>query len=475
MSIPGIVIAGTNSGCGKTTISMGIMAALADKGFAVQPYKAGPDFIDPMFHSFITGRECRNLDSWMLEDETVRYLYSNNAATADIAVTEGVMGFYDGIGGDSIKGSTADVSKMIGAPVVLVVNGEAMALSVAALVKGFAEFDKTVVVKGVIFNNIASDTHFKILKAAVENYTGVTVLGYLRPVNEIAIGSRHLGLVTSSEIIDLKEKTGLLSRQIQETVNLELLMKLSKETRDVGVVQAPFRIDIAGKAKIAIAKDEAFCFYYKDSLELLETMGAELAYFSPLRDLKLPEGIDGLYIGGGYPEVWAKELQENLSMKQDIKRHVSMGVPAYAECGGLMYLTDSIVTGEGGEFGMVGLIPGKSRMTSKLKRFGYVTVRLTEDTILGRRHSEIRAHEFHYSETIANPDIKTCYEVSRRFGGIPAQTWNCGFRIHNLIAGYPHMHFWANPSFAREFIQSCCEFRHKRGLKHIRTDRKEQG
>ncbi len=468
MKIPGIVIAGTNSNCGKTTISMGIMAALSEKGLTVQPYKVGPDYIDPMFHSFITGRECRNLDSWMLQEETIKYLYSKNAIAADIAVTEGVMGFYDGIGGDSIKGSTAEVSNMIGAPVVLVVNGEAMALSAAALVKGFAEFDKTVAVKGVIFNNISGDAHFRLLKAAVENYTGVAVLGYLKPVKEITIGSRHLGLVTSAEISDLKERAGMLSSQIRETVNLELLMKLSKEAQAAGTVCEPVHADIAekvkiaGKVKIAVAKDEAFCFYYRDSLELLETLGAELVYFSPLKDSKLPDDISGLYIGGGYPEVWAKELQENLSIKQDVKRQVEKGLPAYAECGGLMYLADSIETGEGREYGMVGLIPGKSRMTSALKRFGYVTVRLTEDTILGKRNSEIRAHEFHYSETSVSPEIRTCYNVFRGFESTAAaQIWNCGFRIHNLIAGYPHMHFWANPSFGRRFIQSCYEFKHK--------------
>jgi cobyrinic acid a,c-diamide synthase len=488
MKIPAIVIAGTNSGCGKTTLSMGLMAALAEKGFRVQPYKVGPDYIDPMFHTFITGRESRNLDSWMLDRDTVRRLYCKSAAGADIAVVEGVMGFYDGYGGSSLEGSTADVSKIIGAPVILVINGEAMSLSAAALVKGFAEFDKSVRVKGVLLNNISGEGHYRLLKEAIEGHTGITVLGYLERSGDIAVGSRHLGLVTSAEIGGLREKAAILSGRIQRTVDLELLVKLAGEAEDVPCAQGQGEKDFlqtqgtggedifqaqgpdgkdflqeAGKTgnlhapaiRLAVARDKAFCFYYKDNLELLEELGAELVYFSPLEDSSLPEGIDGLYLGGGYPEVWARELQENTPMKKDIKSRIERGLPAYAECGGLMYLTDSIRTDGEKEYEMVGLIPGESRMTSSLKRFGYVYVKMTEDTILGEKASEIRAHEFHYSETTVRENVKACFEVSKRKHGHITKSWNCGYKIFNLLAGYPHLHFYANPAFARGFVESC--------------------
>jgi cobyrinic acid a,c-diamide synthase len=477
MKIPAIVIAGTNSGCGKTTLSMGLMAALAEKGFRVQPYKVGPDYIDPMFHTFITGRESRNLDSWMLDRDTVRRLYCKSAAGADIAVVEGVMGFYDGYGGSSLEGSTADVSKIIGAPVILVINGEAMSLSAAALVKGFADFDKSVRVKGVLLNNISGEGHYRLLKEAIEGHTGITVLGYLERSGDIAVGSRHLGLVTSAEIGGLREKAAILSGRIQRTVDLELLVKLAGEAEDVPCAhgtggedifqaQGPGEKDFlqeAGKMgnshapaiRLAVARDKAFCFYYRDSLELLEEMGAELVDFSPLEDSSLPEGIDGLYLGGGYPELWARELQENTPMKKDIKSRIEKGLPAYAECGGLIYLTDSIRTDEEKECEMVGLIPGESRMTSSLKRFGYVYVKMTENTILGKKASEIRAHEFHYSETTVRENVKACFEVSKRKDERITKSWNCGYKVFNLLAGYPHLHFCANPAFARSFVESC--------------------
>lgn len=476
MGIPAIVIAGTNSGCGKTTVSIGVMAALVEKGFRVQPYKVGPDYIDPMFHTFVTGRESRNLDSWILNSDTVKYLYNKNAEGADIAVIEGVMGLYDGYGGRSLEGSTADIAGIIGASVILVIDGRAMSLSAAALVKGYADFNGKVNVKGVIINNIAREEHYMLLKEAIENYTGIKVLGYLERSDSTAIGSRHLGLITSCEISGMKEKAAILSSRLQKTIDLELLIKLAG-----GSGTAPGPAAVSGEdtdriydcnlanlcrnknemepgtkpTRIAIARDKAFCFYYRDNLDLLERMGAELVRFSPLSDTSLPEGIDGLYLGGGYPEVWAEELQENTSIKQDIRDRITQGLPAYAECGGLMYLSDSIRLPEGSEFKMTGLIPGKSIMTSSLNRFGYVSVKLARDTILSKMASEIRAHEFHYSETIVDQSVKACFEVSKRRDGHVVKSWRCGYQVYNLLAGYPHMHFYSNPAFAKGFLDSC--------------------
>lgn len=458
MNIPSIVIAGTNSGCGKTTISMGIMAALVKRGIRVQPFKVGPDYIDPMFHTFITGRPSRNLDSWLLDEETVKHLFIKNAVGAEMAVVEGVMGFYDGFGGKSIEGSTAHIAQITGAPVILVINAEAMSLSAAAIVKGFAEFDKNIGIKGVILNNISGESHFNIIKDAIENHTGIPVVGYLKRNRELAIESRHLGLITSSEIPELKEKVEKLSEQIEETIDLDLLLKLSRMSPDIKSNKT-FDIAPVGNPRIAVAMDKAFNFYYRDNLDLLEMLGAELSFFSPISDTKLPDSIDGLYLGGGYPEVFAKELQDNLPMKEAIKRQIESGLPAYAECGGFMYLTDSITDKSGSEYMMTGVIPGKSHMTNSLKRFGYVYLQVTKDNLLGSKGSEIRAHEFHYSETNIDESIQTCLFVSKSRDTVTSKTWSCGYGMYNLLAGYPHIHFWSNIDFARNFAEKCTEYK----------------
>jgi cobyrinic acid a,c-diamide synthase len=455
MRIPRIVIAGTNSGCGKTTVAMGIMAALAARGLKVQPYKVGPDYIDPMFHTFITGRASRNLDSWMLPHGTVQYLLAENSAGADIAVIEGVMGLYDGFGGTTLAGSTADVSKITGSPVVLVIDGAAISLSAAALVKGFADFNQEIRIRGVIINNISSEAHYRLLKEIITEHTGIMVLGYLRKLKEISVAGRHLGLVTSAEIADLKERTGLLSREIQATVDLDLLVKLSGEADGIDVKTGASEIERMGGVRIAVARDKAFCFYYQDNLDLLEILGAELEFFSPLDGSGLPENIDGLYIGGGYPEVWAEALQANPAVRRDVKDRIQNGLPAYAECGGLMYLGESIANGEGREFEMAGVLPGKSRMGTALKRFGYVSVTVTDDNILAPKGLAIRAHEYHYSEMAVAREVTRCFAVSKGRTGADTKTWDCGFKTANLLAGYPHLHFWANPEFARGFVLSC--------------------
>jgi len=456
-----VVIAGTSSGCGKTTLSMAIMAALVARGLQVQPYKVGPDFIDPMFHTFITGRQAVNLDSWLLEANTVRYLYAKHLSGADLAVTEGVMGLYDGYGGTSLAGSTAEVAEIIGAPVVLVINGAAMSLSAAALVKGFVEFNKDTNVQGVIINQVSHAGHYQLLKEVIEAHTGVAVLGYLRPLSALTMPSRHLGLVTSAEQADLQEKVSLLARQVQETIDLERLLELAGLAKDLEVLANPLKMTTAKaeQLRIAVARDKAFCFYYQDNLELLVELGAELVYFSPLSDDRLPENLDGLYIGGGYPEIWAAELQNNRALRRDIKNRVEQGLPTYAECGGLMYLTDSIRDLQGGEFAMVGLIPGSSRLTTGLQRFGYVEVKMTEDTILAPQGSAIRAHEFHFSQTAVAESCRPCFEVTKRREDIITQLWHCGYQVNNLLAGYAHLHFWTNPEFAWGFIKSCAAYR----------------
>lgn len=461
MNIPRIIISATNSGCGKTTITTGILAALARRGLKVQPFKVGPDYIDPMFHTFITGNDSRNLDSWMLDENVVSYLFSKNTAGMDIAVIEGVMGLYDGYGSRSQTGSTAHVSRIINAPVILVVNGEGMSLSIAALVQGFRDFDRDVNIKGVIINNIKNAGHYQLLKEIIEEHTGISVLGYLPRMEGYSLQSRHLGLVPSDEIEDLKEKINLLSGQMERTIDIELLLKIAEQAGDISGVQLPLPEIVPPpqeRVRIAVARDKAFNFYYRDNLDLLEMMGAELVFFSPLNDSRLPGDIDGLYVGGGYPEVFAKELQDNAPMREDIKCNILKGLPAYAECGGLMYMSQSIENRDGEIYEMVGVIPGKSEMTSSLQRFGYVDIEIASDNVLSKPGQRIRAHEFHYSTTKVDGDVPVCYRVikKRKSGEI---SWNCGFKVINLLAGYPHLHFWSNAGFAKEFADNCIKYR----------------
>lgn len=459
MNIPRIVIAGTNSGCGKTTISIGIMAALVKRGLNVQPFKVGPDYIDPMFHTFITGNECRNLDSWILNEEMVKYLFVKNTQKVDISVVEGVMGLYDGFGGNTATGSTAHVSKIIKSPVILIVNGEGLSLSMAALIGGFRDFDRNLNISGIIVNNIKSESHYILLKEVIEENTGITVLGYMPKMAEAGLGSRHLGLIPSGEIKDLRDKISLLSDQVEKTINIELLIKISGKAEVLEDTGLSFNIAKRNnKYRIAVAKDKAFNFYYRDNLDLLEMMGAELDYFSPISDEQLPKDIDGLYIGGGYPEVWAGELERNTTMKESLRGAITRGLPAYAECGGLMYMSESITNQMGDVFKMVGVIPGKSEMTSALQRFGYVDIEVTNDNVISKKGFKVRAHEFHYSKTSVDWSILTCYKVTKRRRGKDAAAWQCGYMCNNLLAGYPHLHFWGNTGFAERFVNNCIQY-----------------
>jgi cobyrinic acid a,c-diamide synthase len=459
MDIPRIVIAGTNSGCGKTTITTGILAALVKRGITVQPFKVGPDYIDPMFHTFISGRESRNLDGWMLNKEIVAHLFPKSATGTDLALIEGAMGLYDGYGGDSTVGSTSHIAKIVNSPVILVVNGAGVSLSIVPIIKGFLDFDTNVKIKGVILNNVNSEGHFLILKRIIEEHLGIAVVGYLKRIPEFVLPARHLGLVPREEIKDLKERINILTEQIEKTIDIELLIKLAKDTEDFKDYELNFNIAKRNCSfKIGVAKDKAFNFYYKDNLELLEMLGAELIYFSPINDKSLPDGLDGLYFGGGYPEEWAKELKANEAMRESIRNQIITGIPTYAECGGLMYLSESIMNKNGEIFDMVGVIPGKSEMTTSLQHFGYVEIEVTNDNAISKKGYRVRAHEFHYSKTIVDWSVKSCFKVNKNKGNEHI-SWQCGYKLHNLIAAYPHIHFWSNTGFAERFVNSCINYK----------------
>ncbi|MGL5506978.1 MAG: cobyrinate a,c-diamide synthase [Paraclostridium sp.] len=443
-----ILIAGTSSGVGKTTISLGIMQALTNRNLKVQPYKVGPDYIDPSYHTFITGRESRNLDSYMLDDEKVKYIVKQAFEDSDISVIEGVMGLYDGFGIDLDCCTSSHTSKILKTPVILVINGKAMAASAAAMVLGYKELDKDINLKGVIVNNVRTKGHYDLIKESIEKYCKVEVLGYFPPNDKFSLDSRHLGLVPSIEIGALKEKFNNLGEDIEKYINIDRILEIA----DSEVIYTSFNLSqlprFEGK-KIAIAYDKAFNFYYKENIELLELMGLEIVKFSPLNDSKLPD-VDCVYIGGGFPEIFAKELDANKNMRKSIKEAHEKNIPIYAECGGLMYLGEQLIDSEGNTFNMVGIFNGYSEMTNSLRRFGYCDGIAKLDTILSRKNDVIQGHEFHHS--VFKTDEPCAYKMQKTREGKIVEEWEGGYSKGNTLATYLHTHFYNNLEAVFNFV-----------------------
>jgi cobyrinic acid a,c-diamide synthase len=450
-----IVIAAPMSGSGKTTVTLGLMEALKRRGLAVAPFKVGPDFIDPGWHRAVTGRPSVNLDGWMCPEGFVRDTFALHAEGCDIAVIEGVMGLFDGIGASSGAGSTAQVAGILDAPVVLVVDAKSQARSAAALVLGFARFDPGIRLAGVIFNNVGSDNHARILREAVASAVPeVRVLGCIPRDERLRIPSRHLGLVTAGEDPLPDDFRDRLASTIGVHVDLEGILSLGGQvsTFDEHVVKCrdltPARGgDTGGGAhvRIAVARDEAFCFMYQDNLRLLREVGAELVEFSPLADASLPEGIGGIYLPGGYPELFADPLAANRGITQGISEAVEAGTPVYAECGGFIYLT----------LGYAGIFPVTTRMLPRRKALGYREVELTADSPMGRKGAVARGHEFHYSEMDEMPaEVERIYQVRKNGNDLGME----GYRYRNCLASYIHLHFGSCPEMAEAFVNSCRRF-----------------
>ncbi len=450
VAIPRVLIAGTHSGVGKTTVAVGVMAALRRRGLTVQPFKVGPDYIDPSYHTAVAKRSCRNLDTWLLRKPLVRGVFQDASAGADIAVIEGVMGLFDGHASANDRGSTAELAKVLQAPVILVVDGSHMARSAAALVHGYRTFDPAVRIAGVIFNRVRAG-HFNLLREALRG-SGCPALGYLPPDAALAIPERHLGLVPAAEDRRLAQVHGALGERLAATADLERLLRIARQAPAL----APARLPGQGQdpptatCTIGVARDQAFHFYYQENLDLLRRCGARLIEFSPMRDPRLPEGLDALYLGGGFPEVFAKTLAQNAPLRRQVKAAVEAGLPTYAECGGLMYLAERLVDPQGRRHPMVGVLPGAVRMTDRLQHFGYVTLTTARDTILAQARDAIKGHEFHYSTwDYQVPEGQTAYvaanhRVRRREGYARA----------NLLASYIHVHFLTNTRWARGFVAS---------------------
>ena len=446
-----IMIAGTGSGCGKTTVTCGILKALVRKNLKVASFKCGPDYIDPMFHSKIIGTKSRNLDSFLCGDNTTKYLFAKNGAEADFSIVEGVMGLYDGLGSKSTKYSSCDLSLLTDTPTVLVVNPAGTYISVAAIVKGYLDFAPNNI-KGIILNG-TSEMMYNTYKDIIEDLCNVKVYGFLPKLPAAEIGSRHLGLVTAEEIEDLDLRLNLLADAVDKYIDIEGLLKLGENTPELEYED--IKVEKRGSCTIGVAMDNAFCFYYEDALKLLEEMGATLKYFSPLKDKKLPEKIDGLYLGGGYPELYTKELSENKSMLKAVKSAIESGIPTIAECGGFMYLQKSIKDKDGNEFEMVNIIDSTSQLTNKLSRFGYTTLTALNNNLLFQAGEQVNAHEFHYS------DSDLCGEDFLAVKPITGRKWHCIHGKITMFAGYPHIHLGGNIKVAQRFINACLSYKEK--------------
>jgi cobyrinic acid a,c-diamide synthase len=431
-----IVISSNASGGGKTTVTLGLLKVLKNKGFKVQSYKVGPDYIDPAFHSHITGIKARNLDLHLMGDSGVKASFSRGCG--DLGIVEGVMGLYDGRGITS-EYSTAHVARTLDIPIVLVLSPKAQAATLCAEINGMQNFEK-VNIAGVILNNI-NESYYNLLKLAIEKNCRIKVFGYLPKNEELLLKSRHLGLIQSSEIEDLNNKVELCAQLLDKYVDIEELLKSFSEAK---IYEDNFHVENK-KMKTAVAYDKAFSFYYRENIELLEELG-EVVFFSPLKDKKLPKDIDFLYIGGGYPEVFIKELSKNTSMLSSIRKSLDDGLKCYAECGGLMYLSGAI-----DNEAAVGFFRGKAYMTGRLQNFGYSQIDIDKDNVMLHKNLKINCHEFHRS--LVELEEEKIYTVTKTTYDGSARQWNCGYVKNNTLGAYGHVHFFGNIDMLKNLIK----------------------
>ena len=442
------LLAAPRSGSGKTTMTCALLMALKRRGCAPCAFKSGPDYIDPMFHRAVLGVESRNLDLYFSAPETVRTLYARGAAGHGAAVCEGAMGFYDGLGGVSDRASAWHLADTLGLPVLLVVEPKGQSLTLAAELKGLVNFRTPSHIAGILLNNCTARMH-ALLAPMLEEETGLPVLGFLPKLPEAVIGSRHLGLYTAAEVENLQQKLALLADAVEEHIDWPRLLALCEKEPPALPVQPetpPARV------RIAVAQDEAFCFIYAETLEAFRDTGAEVVFFSPLRDTALPENIGGLYLPGGYPELHAKELSENTSLLREIKRKIESGLPTAAECGGFLYLGQSLTDAEGQSWPMAGVLPGEAKDAGRLVRFGYATLSADSDSLLFRAGESFPIHEFHHWDSTANG---TALAAKKPVGGAE---WRCGFVNEHFYAGFPHL-YWAGTPLPQRFAAAAENYR----------------
>ncbi|WP_243109987.1 cobyrinate a,c-diamide synthase [Clostridium sp. E02] len=464
-SINRLMLAAPKSGSGKTTITCGLLSLFQLKNITCRSFKCGPDFIDPMFHKHVLGIDGGNLDTFFLEKKEVSEQLIHQSQGSSLSLIEGVMGYYDGMGGNQTWASSYDVANAVSAPVVLILDGKGASLSLVPVVKGFLEYKEDSQIAGVILNRTSSVIAER-LTPEIEAL-GVRVYGYLPECEEARLSSRHLGLVLPEEQRDLKEKFGKLARKLDETIDVEGLIHLagnapalqSESVREYGAAVSKNKEKVA----IGIARDEAFCFYYQENLKLLEEMGAKLIPFSPLHEEHLPEGICGLILGGGYPELYLNELSHNSVMREEIRLLAALDLPILAECGGFLYLHEEVESKEHVSYPMAGVIKGRGYPVGKLVRFGYIEALVKKQTAFLNQGEKIRGHEFHYWDSTNNGTYMEAGKPGRE------QRYSCMHGEESILAGFPHLYYPSNPCLPQGFIKNCRNWEKtvgKKGFNH---------
>ncbi|MGN0593269.1 MAG: cobyrinate a,c-diamide synthase [Ruminococcus sp.] len=449
---PRILLSAVSSGCGKTTMTAAILAALKCRGLCVQSYKSGPDYIDPMFHTHITQRCTYHTDPYFSDAEQMRQIVAETSGDADLTLIEGAMGFYDGIG-QTCEASAYTVSQWLQTPVLLLVSPQGMGCSVSALCKGFLQFRMPNQIRGIVLNRVRKGM-YAFYQEMIQRETGLPVYGYLPELPEVHLESRHLGLMTAGEVEQLDEKIRLLAETAEETLDLDGILQLAVEASLLP--KKTVSLFPEKTFRLGVAQDQAFCFYYAENLKMLERCGAELVPFSPMTDSELPDELDGLYLGGGYPELYLEQLSRNQTFLDSLKKASSEKMPIFAECGGFLYLQEAIFDKDGIKYPMAGLLRGTSKLGNHLCRFGYITLTAQRDTILGRAGTIVRAHEFHYADSTENG---TAFIAERPNG----KQWQAVQATEHIAAGFPHLYFPSAPSVPEAFSQACRRFREGRG------------
>ena len=456
MKLNRIMIAAPGSGSGKTTITCALLKALKNRGEQVVSYKCGPDYIDPMFHKQVIGIPSKNLDTFFSDEDVTRELFLKNRTEKDFAVMEGVMGLFDGLGGIKEEGSSYHLAKVTETPIVLVIDAKGMGRSVIPMIAGFLAYDKEHLIQGVILNRM-SKSYYEIIKPPIEEELRIRVLGYFPDEKDINLESRHLGLVMPNESEDIQKRLQVMSKRFEKTVDVEEIEHIAEQAKELLLAQKPLNINgcsdkECSRPVIAVAKDEAFCFYYEDNLLMLQENGAKITYFSPLHDTKLPDCCDALLIGGGYPELYAGELSRNVNMRNAIKQAIDTGMPIVAECGGFMYLHESITDKDGISHPMVGVIPATCSYKGKLVRFGYVEIQENKSCFLPEGQL-IKGHEFHYFDSTDNGDCCTAQKPTT------GREYSCVMEGDNYWMGFPHLYYPSNPFFAESFVKKAEKYK----------------
>lgn len=462
LKLPRVIISASNSDAGKTAITVGLIAALRKRGYKVQPFKIGPDFIDPGYHTSAASMPSRNLDSWLMDTESIVKIFTNAACESDISVIEGVRGLYDGISPVDEFGSTAHIAKILNTPVILVANVQSITKSAAAIVLGFKCLDQEIDIAGVILNKVKNELHAKKAKESIQHFTKLPVLGTIPRSKMAELPKRHLGLIPTAEMIDLQTCMNNLRELVEAHVDLDRVVSIAQNAPDLpgsSAMKKTSEVREKGRIKIGIAMDDVFTFYYADNIDALRLGGAEIVKVNTLKDSKLPDDLAGLILGGGYPECFAPELEANVSLRNNIKRSSQDGMPIYAECGGLMYLSNSITTLDGRRHAMVGVIDGETMMTDEATSLGYVELKVTEKNPFSEAGDIFRGHEFHYSKLQDFPmDVKFCYKVLRGKG---IDGGRDGILVYNTLASFAHVHVVSYPKIVTKFLDACKAYSRK--------------